>query len=142
MSNNPYDLLEIKWNNELLMARPIEWSGDPSDEDGHVIAIKYEITCPSCGGRVEFYYNNMVFCECGSNAANPLTGLNEINEISENESNIENKDEPINEELIDEETHGRDFDEFINNIISDKEIDSIIEEIEEEKVDYYMLHDK
>ena len=49
----PFELKEIMIGNELLMARPTDWSSEDL-EDEATIPIAYETSCPSCGQLMLF----------------------------------------------------------------------------------------
>lgn len=64
-----YDLLEIKWGDEVLRARPVEWDKDITAFDFNpetdvATVTKYETVCPKCGNACSFLTNSpKVECE-------------------------------------------------------------------------------
>lgn len=57
----PFDLKEVNVSGEDLLIRPIAWDEEDFVADNEsVIATKYELSCPSCGQRVEVLSENIV----------------------------------------------------------------------------------
>lgn len=72
MSIKCYDLLEVRVLNESVMARPIAWSAEDVDGQGHdskgndVEVAMYHTTCPHCAGLIEFYAADLYLALDGS----------------------------------------------------------------------------
>ena len=70
----PFDLVEKVVANEKVMARPVEWSAEITDGEGHAAdgecptPTRFETACPKCGQMVAFAATlESVKCsECGT----------------------------------------------------------------------------
>lgn len=108
----PYDLLEVTWNEEVLMARPIGWNVDiesdsinPEEAEG-VFVTKYELVCPNCGERCEFLFDseNIICDNCESQTSNPLREeIVDLNDEDMGNEDIENLIEEVNKIIDDSE---------------------------------------
>lgn len=61
-----YDLFDVSIGDEIISARPIEWSGEDAgdgvDANGlPVLVIKFNGTCPKCGQLLEFIPTDVVY---------------------------------------------------------------------------------
>jgi hypothetical protein len=91
-----YDLIEIIWNDESLLARPIKWNVDTTAQDFNpeesedVIATNYELVCPGCGSMCLFSINSLeIKCEeCDSSTNNPAY-------INQSSVDLKTEDQPI-----------------------------------------------
>jgi hypothetical protein len=72
MSVKCYDLLEVSVGKEMVMARPIAWSGEDFDGQGHdakgneVQAVSYHTTCPHCADLITFNVAELYLAMDGS----------------------------------------------------------------------------
>lgn len=114
-----FDLVDVKWGNDLLRARPIKWDKDisafdfnPSD-DLNVKAIEFELTCPQCGQLCVFNIDSQaISCtQCNAATPNPLFANNTTHDHkTETTYNTDNNEintngMKINEENIDDENN-------------------------------------
>jgi len=109
---NPYNMSEIKIEDEIVLGRPVEWDSEPDNADGsksdgtYIEPIKYETTCPYCGSLIS-YESKFLSVQCQECGKGEFEERDPVDHESPVDLDIELTDIEGEEDEIDTEIDGQ-----------------------------------